>query len=255
MTIRIHRSEDAGWTKLANVMLRDSNLTLRAKGLLAQLLSHEDGWQQSLAYAEKQCDDGRHVVAAAFGELMSAGYATRARAKDHTGKFRGWDYDIYDTPVPAETSRSTVIGNTVIGNTDIGESGTLEEPQPLEEPLEQKNPETALAPTSSTRKRDVIWDTFVECYGEPTDLNRGERGGWNTAAKALRDYGAEPEQIRQMIRDLHGTTKSWAVDTPLALAKHFGQRDVYVAQVRANGKGTIGTRSRQLADELRRQGQ
>ena len=136
MTIHIHRSDETGWTKLSNAVLRDPNLTLRAKGLLVQLLSHEDGWQQSLAYSEKQCVDGKASIRGAFAELQEAGYATRERHRDQDGRTRGWDYDVYD--VPAEVSGfpnvgETNVGETKVGMTNVGEEHPLEEPQLLED--------------------------------------------------------------------------------------------------------------------------
>lgn len=225
MTVRIHRSDEAGWTRLANVVLRDPSLTLRAKGLLVQLLSHEDGWQQSLAYAERQCADGRQGVASAFNELMRGGYATRSRAKDASGRFRGWNYDIYETRITGEVSGLSVIGDTVIGDTVDGEAHTLEEPLE-EEPQVQKNPGEALAPAA--RPRDEVWDALVAIYGQPTASGKG---AMNAAGKVLRDFGADPAEIIWMANVLRRTDLSWAVTTPTALAKHFGERHALVAEL------------------------
>lgn len=110
-----------------------------------------------------------------------------------------------------------------------------------------EQPKQLLAATP--RERDPIWDVLVDCYGQPTDAARGQ---WNAAAKVLRDYPAVADDIRAMIVALEGTDVRWAVVTPSALAKHFGQRHVLEGQVHRHGNGS---RSQQLADELRAEGQ
>lgn len=110
-----------------------------------------------------------------------------------------------------------------------------------------EQPEVPLL-AAAPRERDPIWDVFVECYGQPTDSARGQ---WNSAAKVLRDYPAEADEIRAMIVALEGTASNWAVITPSALAKHFGQRSVLEGQLR---RKSHGARSTQLADELRAEG-
>lgn len=102
-----------------------------------------------------------------------------------------------------------------------------------------------LAPPA--RRRDPIWDALIECYGEPT---ASARGSWNAAAKVLRDFGAEPGEITAMVAALRGSPSAWAVVTPAALAKHFGQRET-LASTAPQG---AGARSKALADQARRQG-
>jgi phage protein D len=53
--------------------------------------------------------------------------------------------------------------------------------------------------------------------------------------KVLRDYGAEPGDIADFVIALAGSDRDWAVTTPSALAKHFGERIALMAQV-SNGR-------------------
>jgi hypothetical protein len=106
---------------------------------------------------------------------------------------------------------------------------------------EPEEPENYLA---HTRKRDPIWDVLVEIYGEPTSTGRGAR---NTAAKALRDYGALPAEVFETVTALAGTDRDWAVTTPTALAKHYGERLALMAQVQ---NGRRRPRKRSQAEDL-----
>jgi hypothetical protein len=53
--------------------------------------------------------------------------------------------------------------------------------------------------------------------------------------KVLRDYGAEPGDIADFVIALAGSDRDWAVTTPSALAKHYGERLALMAQVQ-NGR-------------------
>lgn len=145
LTVHIHRANLAkGFTQIANAVLRDARLSLRAKGLLVQLLSHEDGWQQSMTYSQSQCLDGKDSIRSGFQELEQAGYAWRERRRDGKGR---WAYDYHVTDeVRGEVGGSTAAAGPLrtdrSGQTVDGESAALEDKlveEPLgEEPLEKK---------------------------------------------------------------------------------------------------------------------
>ena len=76
--IRGHHSFDDHFTQIPNAWLRDSRISLGAKGLLAQLLSHSPGWrisQESLAYSN---GIGRDAIRTLINELLDAGYLDSA---------------------------------------------------------------------------------------------------------------------------------------------------------------------------------
>jgi len=142
MSIRIHRRRGAGWTQIANEVLRDPSLSLKAKGLLGQLISHEDGWQLSLKYAETECSDGRYAIRSAITELEEAGYVRREPTKGADGLFLGWDFHVFDYPKYAGTASADISTvrksvSPVVGKSDnqTRKKNPLdEEPQELEEP-------------------------------------------------------------------------------------------------------------------------
>lgn len=84
--VRGHHSFDDKFTQIPNAWLRDSRLSLKAIGLLAQLMSHEPGWQlsvNSLAYANQV---GKDAIRSAVGELEEFGYLLRVQTREE-GKF------------------------------------------------------------------------------------------------------------------------------------------------------------------------
>jgi len=84
--VRGHHSFDDKFTQIPNAWLRDSRLSLKAIGLLAQLMSHEPGWQlsvNSLAFANGV---GKDMVRSAVSELEQFGYLLRVQTREE-GKF------------------------------------------------------------------------------------------------------------------------------------------------------------------------
>lgn len=95
----IHRSElhfDRDYTIMPNTWARDVRLTRKARGLLAELLSHSVGWSISLDYLVASGAEGRDAVRSAIKELEDAGYLTRSRLRDAAGRLRGAQYALAD---------------------------------------------------------------------------------------------------------------------------------------------------------------
>ncbi len=93
---RVERN--AGYTVMSNHHLRNKNLTLKAKGLLSQMLSLPDDWDFTLAglsYINREKID---AIREAIRELEKAGYIVRSRERDEKGRLRGADYVIYEQP-------------------------------------------------------------------------------------------------------------------------------------------------------------
>ena len=87
-----------GYTVMSNHHLRNHTLSLKAKGLLSQMLSLPDDWDytlQGLAQINKESID---AIREAVRELERAGYIKRSRERDERGCLRGTVYTIYEQP-------------------------------------------------------------------------------------------------------------------------------------------------------------
>lgn len=100
--IRSRHQFDDAYTRIPNAWIRDQNLSLKAKGLLAQILSHQPGWQLSINALAETNGCGRDAIRAAINELESWGYLTREQERAEGGKFSDvvWvTHDPADSPV------------------------------------------------------------------------------------------------------------------------------------------------------------
>lgn len=95
----VFRVERTGnYTVMSNCHLRDKALSLKAKGLLSQMLSLPEDWDYTLAGLARINREGQDAVRAAVVELERAGYVTRARVRDEKGRLLGTEYVIRERP-------------------------------------------------------------------------------------------------------------------------------------------------------------
>ena len=114
---RVERTSD--YTVMSNYHLRDKRLSLKAKGLLSQMLSLPEDWDYTLAglcYINRESKD---AIRTAIRELEQAGYIRRRQTTDSGGKFAGNEYTIYERPqepLPGEpSSEKPSSGNPTTG--------------------------------------------------------------------------------------------------------------------------------------------
>ena len=85
-------------------MLRNPKLSLKAKGLLAFILSRPDDWVFTIRGLAHFCRDGPDSVRSAVKELEKEGYIVRRR-KRKKGKYQEMEYDIYEKPMQDFTAQ------------------------------------------------------------------------------------------------------------------------------------------------------
>lgn len=95
---RVEKTRD--YTVMANHHLRNTTLSLKAKGLLSLMLSLPDDWDYTLKGLARICRDGVDSIAAAVKELEDAGYVIRERVRDNKGHVGEMEYTIMEQPSP-----------------------------------------------------------------------------------------------------------------------------------------------------------
>lgn len=89
---RVAKTRD--YTVMSNYHLRDKNLTLKAKGLL----SLPEDWNYTTRGLAAICKEGVDSIGAALRELESAGYLSRHRLRDKSGRISDTEYVVYESP-------------------------------------------------------------------------------------------------------------------------------------------------------------
>ena len=95
---RVERN--TGYTVMSNHHLRNKELSLKAKGLLSQMLSLPEDWDYTLAGLSLINRESIDAIRTAVWELEKAGYITRRQGRDEKGKMTAIEYTIYEQPQP-----------------------------------------------------------------------------------------------------------------------------------------------------------
>jgi hypothetical protein len=92
--IRGHHDFDDHFTQIPNDWVRDERLSLEARGLLAQIMSHRPGWNLSIKSLAGRNHVGRDKVKRILDELLKHGYLERSEKQGHDerGHLAGFDY-------------------------------------------------------------------------------------------------------------------------------------------------------------------
>lgn len=146
--IRGHHFFDSQFTQVPNAWLRDARLSLEARGLLAQILSHKPGWELSVASVAAQNSVGRDKVRRMMNELFEFGYLMRSdRQRDEQGRLGSYDYTTCDPD-------------------GVAQEPTPENPTQASRPPKKNNPKNTIEKNSSSK---IIASTY-----EPSDKLRAE---------------------------------------------------------------------------------
>ena len=140
---RVERNK--GYTVMSNHHLRNKELTLKAKGLLSQMLSLPEDWDYTLAGLSQINRESIDAIRTAVWELEKAGYIKRRQGRDEKGKMTAIEYTIYEQPQPPDdtppgldnpTLENPTPGNPILENPTPGKP-TTENPMQLNKDIQR----------------------------------------------------------------------------------------------------------------------
>ncbi len=136
---RVERTRD--YTVMSNYHLRDKRLTLKAKGLLSQMLSLPEDWDYTLSGLSHINRESKDAIRSAVNELEKAGYIHRRQTTDASGKFSTNEYVIHEHPDQPEpllekpSSDNPTTDNPPTGNTSPENPTQLNTKKPSKEKI------------------------------------------------------------------------------------------------------------------------
>jgi hypothetical protein len=99
-TIQRIKNKTENFTIMVNEVLKRNDLSLRAKGLYAYLMTLPDDWKILKSEVYTHFTDGKTSVDTAFKELESRGYILKSRVTDSNNRFTGWRFVILESLEP-----------------------------------------------------------------------------------------------------------------------------------------------------------
>ena len=147
---RIEKTRD--YTVMANHHLRNTALSLKAKGLLSLMLSLPEDWDYTTKGLARICRDGVDSICATVRELEDAGYIIRERVRNANGRLGSIEYTILEQPRPPEPKPGKPErDNPVLDNP--------EQALPVLAEPEQENPAQLNTNISNTKKSNTNTST------------------------------------------------------------------------------------------------
>ena len=189
---RVERN--AGYTVMSNHHLRNKDLTLKAKGLLSQMLSLPEDWDFTLAglsYINRESVD---AIRTAIWELEKAGYIKRYQGRDERGKMTAIEYVIYEQPQPLldlPILENPTTDNPILEN-PTSDKPTSENPTQINKDILNTNlpkKDKSITDLSNTDSIPILSPNplpFCEDAAEPTE-RKGKEAATQSAVEIYRE--------------------------------------------------------------------
>ena len=162
---RVERN--SGYTVMSNHHLRNKELTLKAKGLLSQMLSLPEDWDYTLAGLSHINRESIDAIRTAVWELEKAGYILRRQGRDEKGKMTAIEYTIYEQPQPM--LENPIPGKPMLENPTT-DNPTSENPTQLNKDRSRTNlskKEKSITNLSSTDSFPILSPDPSPCRAAP----------------------------------------------------------------------------------------
>ena len=248
---RVERN--TGYTVMSNHHLRNKELSLKAKGLLSQMLSLPEDWDYTLAglsYINRESID---AIRTAVWELEKAGYITRRQGRDEKGKMTAIEYTIYEQPQPPELDcpvlENPTADNPILENPTT-DNPTSENPMQLNKDISRTNlPKKEKSNTDLSITHSIpIHSLNPLPYGEdeaaqPPERKRAERNdAYRVYEEIIKDNIAYDILLQD--RSLDRDRLNEIVDLMLpvlvaAVSSLFGVRALFTGILSSRTRGTV----------------
>lgn len=132
---RVEKTKD--YTVMANHHLRNTKLSLKAKGLLSLMLSLPENWDYTTKGLSFICKDGIDSINSTIKELEENGYVIRRRLRNEKGQLTTTEYTIFEQPQALDNTNVKPKGENPILDNPMLEKPILEKPI-LEKPKQEE---------------------------------------------------------------------------------------------------------------------
>ena len=149
---RVEKIKD--YTVMSNHHLRDKRLSLKAKGLLSQILSLPEDWDYTMTGLSVINRERKDAIRTAIYELEQAGYIERHQTTDEFGRFSSNEYVIHEVPIVPLPSNQPAT-----------------EPEPETEPDQELTQDEESAPDESFSEPSSGNPTTAPLFVKPLSAN------------------------------------------------------------------------------------
>ena len=162
--MRIKKQYQKGFTTVDNVVLNDTSLSWKAKGLFVYLWSQSDEWNFYETEVSKHSTDGIVSLKNGLKELEDQGYLKRQRVRDEQGKFKENEWILSESPMLEKPMlENLMLDNRTLTNTNNNNINNNKD--------ESNSTEKENKDKKSSNKKDrynLNYTEFIEWFNEET---------------------------------------------------------------------------------------
>ena len=161
--MRIKKQYQKGFTTVDNVVLNDTNLSWKAKGLFVYLWSQSDEWNFYETEVAKHSTDGIVSLKNGLKELEDQGYLKRQRVRDEQGKFKENEWILSESPMLEKPMlENLMLDNRTLTNTNNNNiNNNKDESNSAKENKDKNN-------SNKKNKYNLNYTEFIEWFNEET---------------------------------------------------------------------------------------
>ncbi|MCL2456336.1 MAG: helix-turn-helix domain-containing protein [Defluviitaleaceae bacterium] len=161
---RIEKNKN--YTIMSNHHLRNVTLSLKAKGLLSQILSLPENWDYTLKGLSHINRESVEAIRTAVLELEKSGYIVRRQKRDDKGKMSNIEYTIFEQPQQPNPDKSPVLplcdfpitGNPLSDSPTSENATQLNKEKSIKEKINTDSQNAESVPIHSPRVREKNTD-------------------------------------------------------------------------------------------------
>ena len=184
------------FTIISNEVIQNDEISARAKGLHAYLISLPDDWKIFKSELVRHFTEGRDALNSAFNELEQSGYIVKNKKRNSDGQFAGYQYRVYES----RQTGSDVKENQV---TDFQSTGNqfAENPHLQSTHLQRTNKPNTHEFPAIYRKALELAKLIEELHQKEDSRFRGKLQIWaKDIEKLIRLDNREYTEIEQVLR-------------------------------------------------------
>lgn len=180
------KNKTANFTIMLNEAFKRKDLSARAKGILAYILTLPDNWQLYKNELYNNFTEGKYALDSAFSELEEKGYIHKEKSRNKEGLFTGWDYTVYESPPTTQF-------------TEVGENRQSENPKSVNQPLLSTDSSLSTDKTKYISRFNVFWEAYPRKEGK------------KNAEKVFSKLKPNEELLKVMLSalEVHKQQKGW----------------------------------------------
>lgn len=228
----VRHPKNDNYSVIHNHGLTNVELSWKARGLLAYLLTKPDNWEVMMAHLINSAPDGREAVRTGLTELENAGYIVRQFTRTEKGAFDGQEVVLHEYPLVDTGNGLSDYGLPVSGLSDYGKSPTSKDPIPLNtekelitEPTSANAGEIAEKKVSKKARGSLFTAVSLACgFVDKPTTKEAKRIGAVVKDLLERPGPPTPEEVTRMAQAYR---ERYRIDgkpldlTPEAMTKHW----------------------------------